>query len=101
MTLALPPNPQASVLRSRDNICHDLHSIKSRITMTRSQTLVVAAAICIVSALALTDKTHDATIRKSSAWDEEDVLAHWAIVIAGSSGWWNYRHQADAWWVWM
>mmetsp|Transcript_3647 Transcript_3647/g.9139 ORF Transcript_3647/g.9139 Transcript_3647/m.9139 type:complete len:602 (-) Transcript_3647:361-2166(-) len=28
--------------------------------------------------------------------EDEDVLYHWAVVIAGSNGWWNYRHQADA-----
>lgn len=21
---------------------------------------------------------------------------HWAVIVAGSNGWWNYRHQADA-----
>lgn len=21
---------------------------------------------------------------------------HWAVIVAGSNGFWNYRHQADA-----
>lgn len=27
--------------------------------------------------------------------DDPDVRAHWAVLVAGSSGWGNYRHQAD------
>mmetsp|Transcript_3876 Transcript_3876/g.6417 ORF Transcript_3876/g.6417 Transcript_3876/m.6417 type:complete len:547 (+) Transcript_3876:79-1719(+) len=28
-------------------------------------------------------------------WDG-NITAHYAVIIAGSQGWWNYRHQADA-----
>ena len=24
------------------------------------------------------------------------VEDHWAVIVAGSNGFWNYRHQADA-----
>jgi len=27
--------------------------------------------------------------------DPLNVTSHWALLIAGSSGWGNYRHQAD------
>lgn len=27
--------------------------------------------------------------------DDGSVKSHWALLIAGSNGWWNYRHQAD------
>ena len=27
--------------------------------------------------------------------DDPGVRAHWAVLVAGSSGWGNYRHQAD------
>lgn len=27
--------------------------------------------------------------------DDPDVLSHWALLVAGSAGWGNYRHQAD------
>lgn len=27
--------------------------------------------------------------------DDDSVKAHWALLIAGSAGWGNYRHQAD------
>jgi hypothetical protein len=27
--------------------------------------------------------------------DDPSVRAHWALLVAGSSGWGNYRHQAD------
>lgn len=26
---------------------------------------------------------------------DPDVRSHWALLVAGSSGWYNYRHQAD------
>lgn len=28
--------------------------------------------------------------------DPEDGGKHWAVIVAGSNGWYNYRHQADA-----
>lgn len=28
--------------------------------------------------------------------DDTTIRTHWAVVVAGSSGWGNYRHQADA-----
>lgn len=24
------------------------------------------------------------------------AVDHWAVIVAGSNGFWNYRHQADA-----
>lgn len=27
--------------------------------------------------------------------DDPSVKAHWAVLVAGSNGWGNYRHQAD------
>jgi legumain len=30
----------------------------------------------------------------------QDVKNHWAIIVAGSNGYWNYRHQADAHHAW-
>lgn len=27
--------------------------------------------------------------------DDPSVRAHWAVLVAGSNGWGNYRHQAD------
>jgi len=32
----------------------------------------------------------------SSFNDPTDPGVHWALIVAGSSGWYNYRHQADA-----
>ncbi|XP_030873296.1 legumain-like [Leptonychotes weddellii] len=28
--------------------------------------------------------------------DPEDGGRHWVVIVAGSNGWYNYRHQADA-----
>ncbi|KAI2572514.1 LGMN isoform 7, partial [Pan troglodytes] len=28
--------------------------------------------------------------------DPEDGGKHWVVIVAGSNGWYNYRHQADA-----
>nr|XP_020035387.1 legumain [Castor canadensis] len=28
--------------------------------------------------------------------DPEDTGKHWVVIVAGSNGWYNYRHQADA-----
>ncbi|XP_060037354.1 legumain [Erinaceus europaeus] len=28
--------------------------------------------------------------------DPEDHGKHWVVIVAGSNGWYNYRHQADA-----
>lgn len=28
--------------------------------------------------------------------DEQSTGVHWALIVAGSNGWYNYRHQADA-----
>jgi len=39
----------------------------------------LASALLVASAAALTDPSN-----------------HWAIIVAGSNGFWNYRHQADA-----
>lgn len=27
--------------------------------------------------------------------DRENSSNHWAVLVAGSNGWWNYRHQSD------
>lgn len=47
------------------------------------------------SALAATDnkKKRNGSIDFSD--EDPDVRAHWALLVAGSSGWYNYRHQAD------
>jgi hypothetical protein len=34
---------------------------------------------------------------------DPDVRSHWALLVAGSAGWYNYRHQVRGWmgvWVW-
>jgi len=31
----------------------------------------------------------------SSSFLSEAKESHWAILVAGSNGWWNYRHQSD------
>nr|VZI51659.1 unnamed protein product [Spirometra erinaceieuropaei] len=42
--------------------------------------------------------TEDVTVLKAFrlAWNYSiDPQKHWAVLVAGSNGWWNYRHQAD------
>jgi len=31
----------------------------------------------------------------SASFLSEAKEAHWAVLVAGSNGWWNYRHQSD------
>ena len=43
-------------------------------------------------------KTFAAALIAASAL--ADASDHWAIIVAGSNGFWNYRHQADAHHAW-
>jgi hypothetical protein len=33
--------------------------------------------------------------------DDSNIRFHWALLIAGSSGWWNYRHQVLNFCCWL
>ncbi|KAG0472610.1 hypothetical protein HPP92_014467 [Vanilla planifolia] len=46
--------------------------------------LLCLALLCACVAFAIDD-----------ASDEEEQWTRWAVLVAGSSGFWNYRHQAD------
>ena len=37
----------------------------------------------------------------ASSFAQENNSNHWAIIVAGSNGYWNYRHQADAHHAWQ
>lgn len=61
----------------------------------------LAVLVLFLSVLAGVDSRWDSALRLWServetAPSEESVGTRWAILIAGSSGFWNYRHQVDA-----
>ncbi|CAA7402879.1 unnamed protein product [Spirodela intermedia] len=60
----------------------------------------LAVLVLFLSLLAAVDSRWDSSLRlwserEETAPSEESVGTRWAILIAGSSGFWNYRHQAD------
>ncbi|XP_024364237.1 vacuolar-processing enzyme gamma-isozyme [Physcomitrium patens] len=59
----------------------------------RGALLVLLVALCAASALGRTP-SWDGKIEMPTEEDAEKGT-RWAILIAGSSGYWNYRHQAD------
>ncbi|KAG6423392.1 hypothetical protein SASPL_113787 [Salvia splendens] len=69
--------------------------------MIRSRYSALAFFILTFSIIAVCDKLSDGGdfIRLPSEarrfFDGDDVGTRWAILLAGSNGYWNYRHQAD------
>ncbi|KAF5396354.1 hypothetical protein PHET_10339 [Paragonimus heterotremus] len=51
---------------------------------------VSASVIAIICLLGLTQ-----ALNSHSAIFNSDPKKNWAVLVAGSNGWWNYRHQSD------
>ncbi|KAA3673891.1 legumain [Paragonimus westermani] len=51
---------------------------------------VSASAIAIICLVGLTQASNS-----QSAIFNSDPKKNWAVLVAGSDGWWNYRHQSD------
>ncbi|KAF8567870.1 hypothetical protein P879_03008 [Paragonimus westermani] len=51
---------------------------------------VSASAIVVICLVGLTQASNS-----QSAIFNSDPKKNWAVLVAGSDGWWNYRHQSD------
>ncbi|KAG0554834.1 hypothetical protein KC19_12G123300 [Ceratodon purpureus] len=63
---------------------------------TRGLLLALLLSFCVVSALGRTLPWDDKIVMPTEEEDDKgEQGTRWAVLIAGSSGYWNYRHQAD------
>ncbi|XP_024382719.1 vacuolar-processing enzyme isoform X2 [Physcomitrium patens] len=61
----------------------------------RGLLLVLVVALCEVSALGRTPLWDGNIMMPTGEGHKGEEGTRWAILIAGSAGYWNYRHQAD------
>lgn len=53
---------------------------------------ILLLLLCVVNALCRTDSPSWA-VKSDGEEDEAEKGTRWAVLIAGSAGWGNYRHQ--------
>ncbi|XP_075221567.1 legumain-like [Lycorma delicatula] len=51
--------------------------------------------ILLISTIAASYAVNSKEREEEIEGDNKQTSAQWALLVAGSSGWWNYRHQAD------
>ena len=59
----------------------------------RGLLLALLLAFCVVSALGRTLSGDGKIVMPTEEEDKGEQSTRWAVLIAGSSGYWNYRHQ--------
>lgn len=55
--------------------------------------LALLLVFCVVSAWGRTLSWDDKILMPTEEEDKGEEGTRWAVLIAGSSGYWNYRHQ--------
>lgn len=59
----------------------------------RALLLALLLALCVVSALGRTPSWDGKIVMPTEEKEKDEEGTRWAILIAGSAGYWNYRHQ--------
>lgn len=59
----------------------------------RGLLLALLLSLSLASALGRAIQLDDKIVMPTESEDEDNKGTRWAVLIAGSSGYWNYRHQ--------
>ena len=79
-----------------DNSANNTHTIAvAHASRLEEQHALLPSAPLAPRAAAADDDDADSCAKDFADGDDDDVRWHWALLVAGSNGWGNYRHQAD------
>lgn len=90
----LPSTPLSSVLASRT--VPEQHKLSTDSLLDQDDSLSTQLQDTTTTTSSSSNKKKKKNSTSTDFEDQDpDVRSHWALLAAGSSGWFNYRHQAD------